>query len=252
MSMTAARPIAPVSEVASARAQGIAPGTRYASLKAFGDRCIAVLLLAITGPVLLLAMALVKLTSAGPAIYSQTRVGRGHRLFTIYKLRTMMHQCESLTGACWSQPGDPRITPVGRFLRVTHLDELPQLWNVLRGEMSLVGPRPERPEFVSQLHKALPCYGDRLLVKPGVTGLAQVQLPADTDLASVRLKLAYDLYYVSFHGFWLDTRLVLATVLKMIGFRFGLLSAIFRLPIRAEIEADYHQRGGGKEHFPAA
>src|SRR5439155_12868491 len=122
--------------------------------------------------VTLLSMLLVKLTSRGPALYTQTRLGRNGRPFTIYKLRTMQHRCESLTGARWSTPGDPRITPVGRFLRKTHLDELPQLWNVLRGDMALVGPRPERPEFVPQLEQAVPHYRDRLLVRPGVSGLA--------------------------------------------------------------------------------
>ena len=137
-----------------------------------------------------------KLTSPGPAFYTQTRVGQGGRPFTIYKLRTMIHNCESLTGPRWCMPGDPRVTPAGWLLRVTHLDELPQLLNVLRGEMSLVGPRPERPEFLPQLERALPAYRQRLVVRPGVTGLAQVKLPADTDLDSVRRKLAHDLYYI--------------------------------------------------------
>src|SRR5205085_11405871 len=102
-------------------------------------------------PVIALAALLLKLTSHGPAFYTQTRVGRNGRLFTIYKVRTMLHRCESLTGPRWSVPGDPRITAVGCLLRVTHVDELPQLLNVLRGEMSLIGPRPERPEFVPEL-----------------------------------------------------------------------------------------------------
>src|SRR5213078_860902 len=98
----------------------------------------------------------------GPAFYSQTRVGQGGRQFTIWKIRTMIHNCESLTGPRWSMPGDPRITPVGWLLRHTHLDELPQLWNVLCGHMSLIGPRPERPEFVPDLQRAIPAYGQRL------------------------------------------------------------------------------------------
>src|SRR5262245_22208400 len=133
------------------------------------DYAVAVVLAALAAPLLLFAAVLVKLTSRGPAFYSQTRVGADGRHFTIYKVRTMIHNAESLTGARWSLPGDPRITLVGRFLRASHLDELPQLWNVLRGEMSLVGPRPERPEFVPGLEKALPGYTNRLLVRPGVT-----------------------------------------------------------------------------------
>jgi lipopolysaccharide/colanic/teichoic acid biosynthesis glycosyltransferase len=197
---------------------------------------LALLLLAVTAPLILLAMLLIKLTSWGPVIYTQTRLGRNGRPFTIYKLRTMVHKCESLTGACWSAPEDPRVTAVGRLLRRTHLDELPQLWNVLRGEMGLIGPRPERPEFVPQLEQALPHYGRRLLVRPGLTGLAQVQLPPDTDLQSVRLKLAYDLYYVDNAGFWLDVRIALSTLLKLLGFSFGFLRCLFGLPRRELVE----------------
>src|SRR5205085_11588970 len=124
----------------------------------------------------------------------------------------------------------------GRCLRRTHLDELPQLWNVLRGDMSLVGPRPERPEFVPDLERALPHYRDRLLVKPGVTGLAQVQLPADTDLESVRRKLAYDLYYIRTFGLWLDLRLILSTALRLLGFPYSWLTVLFGIPSRETIE----------------
>jgi len=181
-------------------------------------------------PVILLVTALVKLTSRGPALYKQTRLGKNGRPFTLYKVRTMVHDCERLSGAQRSRPGDPRITRLGAFLRRTHLDELPQLWNVLKGEMSLVGPRPERPEFVPALAKAIPGYQGRLLVRPGVTGLAQVRLPADTDLESVRRKLAYDLYYVANHGLWLDLCIVFATALKMFGVPLRLLGRIARLP----------------------
>src|SRR5205807_7700134 len=115
------------------------------------DCALAVCLLIVTAPVILLAMLLIKLTSRGPALYSQSRLGLHGQPFRIYKIRTMIHDCESLTGPRWSVPGDRRVTPVGWFLRRAHLDELPQLWNILRGDMSLVGPRPERPEFVPQL-----------------------------------------------------------------------------------------------------
>jgi lipopolysaccharide/colanic/teichoic acid biosynthesis glycosyltransferase len=222
-----------------------APAGWYPACKRCGDFLLALVLFVLTAPLMLLAVLLIKLTSRGPALYTQTRVGRGGRPFTIYKLRTMYHKCESLTGATWSVPGDPRITSVGRLLRKTHLDELPQLWNVLRGDMSLVGPRPERPEFVPQLEQAIPHYHSRLLVRPGMTGFAQVQLPPDTDLESVRVKLAYDLYYVRNGGFWLDLRLACATALKLAGLPFRALRGVFRLPRREAVETAYRQLGAG-------
>jgi lipopolysaccharide/colanic/teichoic acid biosynthesis glycosyltransferase len=226
----------------------------YTACKRAGDLASTLVLLASTAPLLLFAAIVIKLSSRGPVLYSQVRLGRNDRPFTLYKLRTMIHKCESLTGARWSVPGDPRITPVGRFLRRSHLDELPQLWNVLRGEMSLVGPRPERPEFVPQLEQAIPRYRHRLLVRPGLTGLAQVQLPPDTDLESVGLKLAYDLYYVDQVGCWLDFRLLVGTALKIVGVPFGGLRRILGLATRETIIGSYrrtpevmHQRALGLE-----
>jgi lipopolysaccharide/colanic/teichoic acid biosynthesis glycosyltransferase len=187
-------------------------------------------LLLVSLPLMGLAMALVRLSSRGPVIYSQARVGRHGRPFTIYKIRTMHHNCERLTGPVWSTANDPRVFPVGRFLRVTHLDELPQLWNVVRGEMSLVGPRPERPEFVRQLEQALPDYRDRLRVRPGVTGLAQLQLAPDTHLDSVRRKLACDLDYLRRMSLWLDVRIILGTCLAVVGVPFAVTRAVLRIP----------------------
>jgi lipopolysaccharide/colanic/teichoic acid biosynthesis glycosyltransferase len=181
-------------------------------------------------PVIAVSALIVKLTSRGPAFYMQKRLGLGGRPFTIYKIRTMVDNCESLTGPRWSMPGDPRVTRFGWFLRVTHLDELPQLLNVLRGEMSLVGPRPERPEFVPELERALPTYRRRLAVRPGVTGLAQVQLPADTDLGSVRRKLSYDLYYIEHLGPWMDLRLLFGTLFYAAGIPFQTLGRLLGLP----------------------
>ncbi len=213
----------------------------YFVLKTGMDFVAALALLLLTAPILLIAMVLVKLTSRGPALYSQTRLGRLGKPFTIYKLRTMIHDCESLTGARWSTPGDGRITPVGRWLRKTHLDELPQLWNVLRGDMSLVGPRPERPEFVPHLEMAIPHYRERLLLRPGVTGLAQVQQPPDTNLVSVRIKLAYDLHYVQNLGFWLDVRITLGTACKMLGVPFHAIRWSLSLPSKEAVESDYNK-----------
>jgi lipopolysaccharide/colanic/teichoic acid biosynthesis glycosyltransferase len=186
--------------------------------------------------VVLVAAILIKLTSRGPAFYSQVRLGKNGKPYTIYKLRTMVHNCEFFSGPRWSTAHDPRVTPLGRLLRDTHIDEFPQILNVLRGEMSLVGPRPERPEFVPQLEKAIPHYRERLLVRPGITGLAQIQLPADTDLTSVERKLRYDLHYIKSVGPWLDLRIMLATAGKMARIPFRFFGAVFRIPSVREVE----------------
>jgi lipopolysaccharide/colanic/teichoic acid biosynthesis glycosyltransferase len=212
---------------------------RQVAFKAVIDFALALVLFALTSPVLVVLAMLVKVTSRGPAIYRQTRVGRHGKLFTIYKLRTMAHECERLSGVRWSPPGDSRVTLLGRVLRKTHLDELPQLWNVLRGDMSLVGPRPERPEFVPDLQTAIPHYADRLLVRPGVTGLAQVQLPADTDLGSVRRKLAYDLYYIRHWSLALDVKLMLCTGFKLLSIPFRVAGTLLRVPSREYVQPVY-------------
>jgi lipopolysaccharide/colanic/teichoic acid biosynthesis glycosyltransferase len=209
----------------------------YVPCKTAIDFVAAAVLMAFAAPVIALAALLVKLTSRGPAFYTQTRVGRNGRLFTIYKIRTMVDKCESLTGPRWSMPGDPRITRLGYILRVTHLDELPQLVNVLRGDMSLIGPRPERPEFVPELERALPCYRERLAVQPGVAGLAQVQLPADTDLESVRKKLAYDLYYIRHLSPGLDLRILCCTALYALGIPFRWSRGLFGVPSAQTVAA---------------
>lgn len=200
------------------------------------DFLVAVVLVLPVLPIVAFAALLVKLTSRGPAFYTQTRVGLNGRPFTILKLRTMIHNCEVFSGPRWSLPGDPRVTPVGWFLRVSHFDELPQLLNVLRGEMSLIGPRPERPEFVPQLEQALPSYRQRLNVRPGVTGLAQVLLPPDTDLESVRRKLAHDLYYIRELSPWLDLRLLCCTAFYALAIPFRLTARLFALPRSSDIE----------------
>jgi hypothetical protein len=126
----------------------------------------------------------------------------------------MRHDAEVRTGPAWTQSSDPRVTPIGHFLRKFHLDELPQLFNVLRGEMSLVGPRPERPEFVDVLSRQIPGYSNRLAVLPGITGLAQLNLPPDSDLDSVRRKVALDVEYIQTANLWMDLRLILCTALR--------------------------------------
>ncbi len=152
--------------------------------------------LVLTLPVFLLAVAAVKLTSRGPALYKQARVGKDGRIFTLYKVRSMYADAERRTGAVWADRNDPRVTPVGRFLRRFRIDEIPQLWNVLKGEMVIVGPRPERPEFVETLTEQIPFYRQRLAVKPGLTGWAQINAGYGNTIEDTITKLEYDLYYI--------------------------------------------------------
>jgi lipopolysaccharide/colanic/teichoic acid biosynthesis glycosyltransferase len=191
--------------------------SRYESVKRILDCVLAGLMLVVALPFMILFAALIRMTSRGPAIYAQTRWGIGERPFTLYKLRTMQHDCEKLTGPCWAVPNDPRVTFVGHLLRGMHLDELPQLWNVIRGDMSLIGPRPERPEIIIELESAIPQYAERRQIRPGLTGLAQLQLPPDTDISCVRRKLVYDLHYIGKASLWLDLRILVGTVFKVLG-----------------------------------
>ncbi len=197
-------------------ASDVIPGP-YFRWKSIIGRVLATMLLIPGLPIISLMVLLVRLTSRGPGIHRQTRIGKDGRPFTMYKLRTMWHDVEQATGAVWAHRNDRRVTPLGRVLRRVHLDEFPQLFNVLKGEMCLIGPRPERPEFVRVLTKEIPGYTNRLAVPPGVTGLAQVNLPPDTDLESVRHKLACDLEYIKHAGPLLDIRVFLYTFVRLLG-----------------------------------
>ncbi len=168
-------------------------------------------------PIIAVLAVLVRVTSGTPAFYRQTRVGRHGKTYEMIKIRTMRQDAESETGPVWTEPNDPRVTFIGRILRAAHLDELPQLWNVVRGEMALIGPRPERPEFLALLASEIPGYMDRYAVLPGITGLAQINLPPDTDLDSVRRKLVLDMQYVTGANFWLDLRIFLCTITRLTG-----------------------------------
>ena len=163
-------------------------------------------------PLLALIAMAIKLTSPGEILYRQQRVGLDGRVFTLYKFRSMRHDAEALTGAVWASQDDKRVSVVGRFLRRTRLDELPQFWNVLRGDMSLVGPRPERPEFVEGLTKQIPFYGQRHVVKPGVTGWAQVKYSYGASVEDALEKLQYDLFYIKNLSVGLDWFIVLKTI----------------------------------------
>jgi sugar transferase (PEP-CTERM system associated) len=186
------------------------------SLKRTMDVGASIVGLVVAGPVMIFVAAAVKLTSPGPIVYRQQRVGQHGRIFTVLKFRSMRADAEAGTGAVWAQKNDRRITPLGRFMRKTRLDELPQLLNILRGDMSLVGPRPERPEFVSQLTKEIPFYGQRHVVRPGLTGWAQVRYSYGSSVQDAMEKLQYDLFYIKNFSLALDLFIVFSTIKTVI------------------------------------
>ena len=167
-------------------------------------------------PLMLLVALGIKLTSPGPILHHQRRVGLNNRIVNVHKFRSMRPDAEAVTGAVWSQVNDPRVTPIGRFLRRTRLDELPQLWNVLLGEMSFVGPRPERPEFVEGLTESIPFYGQRHVIRPGLTGWAQVRHSYGASVADSLQKLQYDLFYIKNMSIAFDLFIILETVRTVI------------------------------------
>lgn len=176
------------------------------------DLSVAFLLLAIAWPFMLLTAMAVALESGFPVLYSQKRVGYNGKEFSIYKFRSMRKDAEKGGKAVWAQKNDSRVTRVGAFIRNTRLDELPQLWNVIAGDMSFVGPRPERPEFVEELKEQIPFYDARHKVKPGLMGWAQLKYPYGASVQDARNKLKYDLYYVKNHSFFMDVLIVIQTV----------------------------------------
>jgi len=181
-------------------------------LKRISDLSLAFLLLLIAWPFMLLTAVAVVLETGFPALYKQTRVGFNGKQFSIYKLRSMTKNAEVGGAAVWATKNDARVTKVGAFIRNTRLDELPQLWNVIRGDMSFIGPRPERPEFVDDLNDQIPFYNQRHKVKPGLMGWAQLNYPYGASVDDARNKLKYDLYYVKNHSAFLDALIVIRTV----------------------------------------
>jgi sugar transferase (PEP-CTERM system associated) len=200
-------------------AEGFAarPGTRR--LKRILDVSTSILGLVLAAPLMLLTALAIRLESPGPTLYSQVRAGEFGKLFTIYKFRSMRTDAEK-AGAQFAQENDPRVTRVGKFIRKTRLDELPQLWNVLRGDMSMVGPRPERPVFIEQLEQQVPFFKQRLSVKPGVTGHAQVRCRYGASTDDMVEKLQYDLYYIKSYNLLFDLSIMLDTV-KVVLLRIG-------------------------------
>ena len=191
--------------------------SRLASiLKRLLDISSALIGIVLAGPIMILVGIAVKMTSPGPAFYRQQRVGRQGQLFSVTKFRSMRQDAEAGTGAVWASKNDSRVTPIGRFLRRTRLDELPQLWNVLIGDMSLVGPRPERPPFVQQLTEQIPFYGQRHVVRPGLTGWAQVRYSYGSSVEDALEKLQYDLFYIKNQSLAFDLFIILSTIKTVI------------------------------------
>jgi exopolysaccharide biosynthesis polyprenyl glycosylphosphotransferase len=188
----------------------------YSFLKRMTDLLLAVPGLLISALIMPLIMLLIWVESPGAVIYSQVRIGQHGRPFRLYKLRTMVHDAERTTGAVFAQSHDPRVTGLGRFLRRVRLDEVPQLFNVLRGDMSLVGPRPERPEHIARLQASIPFYRTRHVVKPGLTGWAQVRFHYAASDHDALLKLQYDLYYIRHQSMLLDAAILVRTVGKVL------------------------------------
>lgn len=180
-------------------------------LKRLMDFMVSGLILFAMSPILSLAFIAIKLDSPGPVFYTQKRVGKDSKVFTIFKFRSMQYRAEE-EGVQWAREKDPRVTRVGRILRLTHIDELPQIWNIFKGEMSLVGPRPERPEFVGILEKKVPYYFVRHTIKPGLTGWAQINYRYGASVEDAQSKLEYDLYYIKNMSLFLDLKILLRTV----------------------------------------
>jgi lipopolysaccharide/colanic/teichoic acid biosynthesis glycosyltransferase len=224
---------------ASASTNRVVPQSRSEVANRAINVMLAVVAIIVLAPVFLIVALLVRLTSPGPVLYTQTRVGidrrsrralalydrrardAGGSVFTIYKFRSMYVDAERTSGVVWAKPDDPRATPVGRILRKTRLDELPQLFNVLRGDMNIVGPRPERPTIVAQLRKDISEYSLRHRAKPGITGLAQINHAYDQSLDDVRQKIRYDLEYLRRQSVAEDVRIMLKTVPVMLFKRGG-------------------------------
>lgn len=185
----------------------------YDATKRFMDIFVSLGLLVFAVPIMLILSLLVRLSSPGPAIYCQKRLTTHGRVFTIFKFRTMVSDAESKSGAVWAQKSDPRVTNLGKFMRKTRLDELPQLINVLIGDMSLIGPRPERPEFAIQLQKQFSSFKRRYEVPAGLSGLAQISADYADSIDSYKTKLAYDLLYVKNRSILLDIEIALKTII---------------------------------------
>ena len=181
------------------------------NLKKILDICLSFVLIVVFLPVILITTLTIKLDSTGPIIYRQKRLGKNGKPFTLFKFRSMYQDAET-NEAIWAKRRDNRVTRVGKWIRIFRIDEIPQLFNVFRGDMSIVGPRPERPEFVNELENEIPYYFIRHSVKPGITGWAQINYPYGASVEDSLNKLEFDLYYVKNMSLWLDIRIILKTI----------------------------------------
>jgi exopolysaccharide biosynthesis polyprenyl glycosylphosphotransferase len=184
-----------------------------AQIKRLFDICVSLFILVPFMPFWIIVAIIIRFTDKGPAVYSQERIGKNGRPFIMYKFRSMYVDAEKRSGPQWATENDPRITPFGRFMRKSRIDEIPQLWNVLKGEMSIVGPRPERQYFIEKLSKEIPWYVKRLKMKPGITGWAQVKHKYDETIEDVKFKVMYDLYYFENMSIILDLKIIIQTIL---------------------------------------
>jgi sugar transferase (PEP-CTERM system associated) len=187
-------------------------GALNAALKRTFDVFASLLILITTSPLLVLGAVAIRLDSPGPVFYKQERVGRNGKVFNIFKLRTMRSDAEKAGVPQWAGKSDPRVTRVGGFLRLTRIDEIPQIFNVFRGDMSFVGPRPERPFFVESLAREIPYYRERLRMRPGITGWAQINYPYGASIEDAKAKLSYDLYYIKNYSIFFDLIIAIGTV----------------------------------------
>ena len=185
-------------------------------IKRITDVLLATVGLCVSLPLIVLITILTRLDSRGSLFFRQERVGENGKIFTLCKFRTMVQDAEKATGPVWAQETDPRTTRLGRILRRTGLDEIPQMFNVLKGDMSFVGPRPERPHFVAELQEKIPYYSQRLVVKPGITGWAQVRYGYGATVEDAIEKLQFDLYYIKNMSFFLDMLIILSTAHKVL------------------------------------
>ena len=224
------RSVTAASQVRRDELEEVIPADRSEQLNRLVNAALAGAALLLIAPLLVLIAVAIRLTSRGPIIYAQARVGLdrrwrdtlalrdrrsedlGGQVFTIFKFRTMRVDAERFSGAVWAQTNDPRVTTLGRYLRQFRLDELPQLWNIVRGDMNIVGPRPERPSIVARLREMIPDYRARHRVKPGLTGPAQINQHYDQNLDDVRGKIRWDLEYIRTQSLWLDIKIMLKTV----------------------------------------
>lgn len=190
-------------------------GGLFDQIKPVADTVLSLILLVVLSPLMAVCALVIRLSSPGPVILRQPRLGKDGKVFAMYKFRTMRQDAEAMSGPVLAAVNDSRIIPSCKWMRRSHLDEVPQLLNVLRGEMSLVGPRPERPEIAEQIYQRLPEFRLRLQKRPGITGLAQVCNGYDAGLESAKEKLAFDLQYIQNHGFWLEAWILAKTLTKL-------------------------------------